>query len=398
MHIVQITDDFPPRIGGMAAHAWELSRALVKLGHQVTVLTAVELQTQGRRFMLEKVEEREGIRIVNLGFKFFLRRYFSYYSMLRIRKHLHRLAMGIGRIVLHLHEFPPPRIRMISDLPIVWTNHSSKFLNSFENVSLRKNLEAMIRPFDRITSPSRELFEKTINLGYPAHRTSYIPNGVDVERFNPNGRTAKRGLRIASEDLSFSKDRCVVICARRFAYKNGLHVYLKALESIRSDLLSKCVFLFAGNKTSGNTSYGKEIEKRIRKLSCKTDCRLLGPVSNDYMPDLYRNADISVLPSLIEATSITGLESMASGLPIVGTNVGGIPEIVENGATGLLCQPNDARALAKNLKILIRRASMRQRLGSNARKLAESKFAWPIIAKQFLDVYELAIQSRITKI
>ena len=48
MHIVMITDDFPPNIGGIAAHVWELSKALVKLGHQVTVLTAVELKTQER--------------------------------------------------------------------------------------------------------------------------------------------------------------------------------------------------------------------------------------------------------------------------------------------------------------------------------------------------------------
>lgn len=394
MHIVQITDDFPPRIGGIAAHALELSKALVKLGHQVTVLTAVELKMQGRRFMLEKEEEREGVRIVNLGFKFFLRRYYSYHLKRRIRKHLNRIASGTERVVLHIHEFTPPRIRMISDLPIVWTNHSSIFLRDFDDTSRREKLEKIVNSCDWITAPSHELCEKTIKLGYPANRVTYIPNGVDVDRFDSNHNQDTRCLRLGGVSIRFPEDRCVVICARRFVNKNGLHVYLNALESMTNDTLSKCVLLFAGNQSNGKSSYEREIKERIIKLSQRTDCQILGPVPNDNMPDLYRIADISVLPSLVEATSITGLESMASGIPIVGTNVGGIPEIVEDEVTGLLCKPNDANKLAKNLETLIHHPSMRQRLGTSARKVAESKFAWPIIAAQFLKVYESAITSR----
>ena len=400
MHIVQITGDFLPNIGGMATHVWELSKALVKLGHEVTVLTTARLKKKRCRFMREYDEEREGVRIVNLGFLNFPRRYYPYHLGRRIRKHLNCITPRIENIVLHIHTLKtPPMVRAVTQLPIVWTNHSSGFLMNFQNASLSEELKKVLHSCDWITAPSHELAEKTIRLGYPAKRITYIPNGVDVDRFKANGRAAKRGLRLADKELIFPKEQCVVMCARRFVHKNGLHVYLEALEAMTNAVLSNSTFLFAGNQPDRDGPYGREIEERIRKLSQKTDCQILGPVPNNNMPDLYRIADISVLPSLIEATSITGLESMASGIPIVGTNVGGIPEIVEveDEVTGLLCQPNDSNQLAKNLETLISCTSMRQRLGANARKLAKSKFAWPIIAKQFLKVYESAIASKIVK-
>ncbi len=393
MQIVQITNDFPPNIGGMATHVWELSRALTKIGHKVTVLTGVEMMRQRRRFVTEKVKYVDGVEIINFGFRYFLRRYYDHYWMRRIRFHLRRIKKGKEKAVLHLHDYPPLKFRKISSFPVIWTNHSSMFLKEIEAKSIRQELNRIISDFTWITAPSRELCHKSLMLDFPADRISYIPNGVDVDKFHTSAQRFDRRLQLGSLTLKFSENQCVVLCARRFVYKNGLHVYLDSLEALPKTIVSKCVFIFAGNNQDSSNSYEKEIEERIKRVSRKVTCYLLGAVPHEEMPHLYRIADISVLPSLIEATSISGLEAMASGIPIVGTDVGGIPEILDHMITGLLCKPNDHIGLMKNLRALILNASMRKQLGKKARSVVENRFAWSIIADNFISTYENAISS-----
>jgi glycosyltransferase involved in cell wall biosynthesis len=105
------------------------------------------------------------------------------------------------------------------------------------------------------------------------------------------------------------------------------------------------------------------------------------------MPEVYRACDISVLPSWREATSITGLESMASGLPLVATRVGGIPELVEEGETGLLVAPRDPGALGAAIASLVEAPERRREMGRRARARAVSRFAWSAIAADTAALY-----------
>jgi glycosyltransferase involved in cell wall biosynthesis len=112
------------------------------------------------------------------------------------------------------------------------------------------------------------------------------------------------------------------------------------------------------------------------------------------MPDLYRAADLSVLPSLAEATSIAGLEAMATGLPLVGTDVGGIPIIIEDKATGLIVSPRDPNAMAKALGQLIADADVRRRMGAAARAKVQREFTWPVIVEKTVEVYRAVLAAR----
>jgi len=390
--VLMITDDFPPLIGGMATHAWELSKALVQLGHKVTVLTGAIVCHAKSRFALPKVEMVDGVQVINFGFTLGLRRYHKYWFNREVKRYLLAFEEVRKDVVLHVHEHMRPlSIRKLSRLPLVWTNHSSMFLRDFDDDSKKSHLTRLVQSCDWITAPSRELCAKTVALSYPEERVTYIPNGVDVRRFNVDKRRSNRILRLHGKMIRLSDDTCVVLCARRFVYKNGLHIYLDALEALPPEMLSNCTLLFAGNQCSPQSTYEREILERLESMSPRVNLHLLGAVPNDVMPDLYRAADIAVLPSLKEATSITGLEAMASGLPIVGTNVGGIPEIVEHDVTGLLCEPNDPHGLAHTLATLIHSTALRKQLGSEGRKVAQANFSWNIIAQRFLRVYESAI-------
>ena len=395
MRIVQITDDFPPFIGGMAAHAWELSKALVRCGHSVSVLTGAKVRHAEARFALPKRELLDGVEVTNLGFSLFMRRYHKYSFNRAIKKILSQNGSESNDVVLHIHEHMRQRkIRELADLPLVWTNHSSMFLDDFEDDAMKPVLARNVQACDWITAPSHELCEKTISLGYPDERLTYIPNGVDTLRFTTDRKPADRVLNVVGKTLHLRKDLCVILCSRRFVYKNGLHIYLDALESMPQKLLSKCAFLFAGNNPGRDGEYGQEIFERIKALRRKTVVHVLGPVPNDSMPNVYRAADIAVLPSLKEATSISGLEAMATGLPIVGTNVGGIPEIVENGINGLLYPADDRAALAKAITILVNDEKLRLRMGLKGRWFAEKRFSWDRIAEKFIKVYQRVLAVR----
>jgi len=362
----------------MATHAMELSKALAALGHQVVVLTASALIKNQSRFMLRKEEKTGGIQIIQLGAVGIFRTRQINFQVARYLRQLSGKYESDGNTVLHLHELHrPPIIRVLTGLPLVWTNHSSGFLKEYADHEKHETLRQELAACDWVTAPSNELKEKTVTVGYPPERVVYIPNGVDTRFFKPPD----------GKFIHTAKQKVHVICARRFVEKNGLHIYMDALEQLDEPILSQCVFVFAGNPEKAIDAYARNILQRIERLSKRANVSLLGHVSNTDMADVYRASDISVLPSLMEATSITGLESMACGLPIVGTNVGGISEIVEHEVNGLLCSPNSPSELAVNLASLVTSPEKRIILGMAGRKKALDKFSWHIIAKQYVEVY-----------
>jgi glycosyltransferase involved in cell wall biosynthesis len=113
---------------------------------------------------------------------------------------------------------------------------------------------------------------------------------------------------------------------------------------------------------------------------------MLGEKTHKEIIDYYSAADISILPSLMEATSISGLEAMAASLPLVGTKVGGIPFIIKDGINGYLCEPKNPEDLAKKIELLL--ASKYEKMGEKSRLIATNNFDWMTIADQTIQAYE----------
>lgn len=391
MHIIQVTNNFLPRMGGVAVHVWELSRALARNGHAVTIITGMAPSTRNTRLVFPSTEESDGVMIRRLGAIGFRRtRQWRYQTKRLLRKDLDQ-----AEVVLHTHElWGPASVRPLSKRPMVWTNHSSKFLQLFSSAAHHPRLFDNIRLADRITAPSTELLSKAIELGYPADRATYIPNGVDPSRFH-RARDAKPARLVLGEGvLAFRQDKVVVLCARRFVPKNGIHLLLRAVESLDPEVQRRVQMLFIGAGSDGKDEYKQEQLQRIDGLSQTCECVVVPELANSQMQLAYAYSDIAVLPSLQEATSIAGLEAMASELPLVAFAVGGIPEIVEHGVTGLLSDSGDVAGLARNLSTLVRSREVRRRMGEDARVRVRSHFSWDYVASQFTDVYARALAAR----
>jgi glycosyltransferase involved in cell wall biosynthesis len=362
MRIGLITADFYPNVGGVAAHVVELGRALVQLGHNVDVFT-LPLGDQRERF-----SELHGMQV----FRPAIPKGKPFYSWLMsswLKKQLRKNPVD----VMHVHGLRPLEATRGITCPVIFTNHTSGFLKRIEKGNFeRQRLNQRLKHVSHVLAPSEELVEATRRVGY-AGPVDFVSNGVDTQRFSPGDSTSRLGWGIEPHET-------VVLLARRLVEKNGVTVFAEAVTKMQN---KNARIIFAGDGDERSN-----VESILRAGNSSNRCLFLGNVANTSMPDIYRAADLSVLPSFMEATSITGLESMATGIPLVGTRVGGIPAIIDDERTGLLVEPRDPAALAESMDRLIANPELSREFGAAARERAIAEFSWQGIASRTVQTYQ----------
>jgi glycosyltransferase involved in cell wall biosynthesis len=376
MRIGLLTSDFLPNIGGVAAHVYGLAHGLVALGHRVLVIHTVQDN-------LEPYDN--GIAGLSVH-----RVLFRPHSLLPVR--LLRLRDVVSQVesllckhkvqILHWHTIRPEGLiaRLLHQPGVlkVFTNHTSGYLEMIESSLGRYKARFHLGHAQGVIAPSQELAEASRWLGISRSRIFFIPNGVDVERFLP--RPPDPALR---DRLGIGPDARIVLCPRRLVPKNGVRYLAEAIPPIVQES-NQARFLIVGD---GEAEEKDRIQRSLTQAGVSSCVTFTGAIPNASMPAFYNLADVVVLPSLVEATSIAGLEAMASGCPLVGTTVGGIPTLIEDGRTGYLIPPADARSLAKAVLSVLGDRGLRMRMGQEARKRAERKFSWHHIARQTVEVY-----------
>ena len=140
---------------------------------------------------------------------------------------------------------------------------------------------------------------------------------------------------------------------------------------------------------------GAEVVQRLaRTLGVADRVTLVGRLPRAELLAEYARADLLVLPSLFEPFGIVLLEAMAAGLPVIASRVGGIPEVVADGVTGLLVEPGNASELASAVLRFAESPSLRARMGSRGRERVRS-YSWEVLVPRILAVYREAIQERV---
>jgi glycosyltransferase involved in cell wall biosynthesis len=361
IRVLLLTSEFPPDLGGIASHVAELARALSPLA-DVEIVHPRSLWTKPADW------NDAGVPVHRPG----LIKGEPFYQWM-LRQWLGRKLAQRSVDILHVHGVRPLAATRGLDATTVFTNHSSGFLARLDASPDRKQRTArLLGHVDTVIGPSDELVAATRAFGYRGPAIM-IPNGVDAERFFVGASPFRQAHGIAQEEI-------VILLARRLVEKNGVTDLARAVRFLDPKSF-RLVVAGDGPERSKMTAILREGNLLDRTL-------FLGAVPNSEMPPIYRAADISVLPSLAEATSIAGLEAMASGVPLVGTRVGGIPAIIAEEETGLLVAPRQPEELAAALRRLIAGRFMRARLGSAARVRVEREFSWRTIAHRTLSVYE----------
>lgn len=355
-NICFITTDFPPELGGVASHAHELAKALVKIGQKVYVICPRVENTPE----YEVVDGIEVYRPVLIKQK-------PFYTW-KLKKYLKDFLKKHKVDFIHIHGMRPLEATKGLNLPIVFTNHTSGFLKRLEKPKWRQGrLESRLSHVDLVLAPSYELCAATQKVGYqgPVH---FVSNGVDTQKFT-------------AIDSSFFPHKPKFLLARRLHEKNGVIVFAHAITLMKNQNFEIII--------AGDGAEREKMQEILAKKNCLDKVKFLGAMSNKDMPKVYQQAQFSVLPSFYEATSITGLESMATGLPLVGSNVGGIPYLIQEGQTGYLVPSHDAQALADKMDAMLEiSAEHYAQLSQASRQRAEQTFDWSVIAQETLSYYE----------
>ncbi|MFH1549075.1 MAG: glycosyltransferase family 4 protein [Planctomycetota bacterium] len=390
MKICFVRQEFPPETGhgGIAAYTYTLSRALARLGHKVFVISATHDSE-------EKSAEIDGVGVLRLPLS--APKVVTERKAVDLISYSKRVAAAVrslhDREGLDIVEFPdlaaeghafirngkppiPAITRIHTPLYLIFKHDRRKWTAQTRAMSELENEVIRNSPF--LTSPSRFVAGRVSeDLGLDTARFRVLPNPVDCERFVPAKMTDNR----------------TILCAGRLQWLKGTHTLVQAVPQIL-DGFPRARFVFAGRDTASGPKGMSYKDWMLGTLSKRhwRGLEFLDHVASAEIPALYRNSAVVVVPSLYENFPNVCLEAMASGMPLVASNVGGIPEMVEDGRTGILVPPGDPAALADAICELMGNPQLRAELGRNARKSMLARFDSPVIAKEAIPVYEEAVE------
>lgn len=226
---------------------------------------------------------------------------------------------------------------------------------------------------------SKATYEACVACGIPEDKLAIIPLGVDTDIFRPQ--------EVLGEDLATFK----IISVGRLIERKGFEYLVEAVSMLaRRGYRIKLEIAGSGPRDT-------ILRQHIERLEAQGYVELLGTRSPLELKSLYNRADLFVLPAIIdskgdtEGLGVVYLEAMACRLPVIGTEVGGVPDLIQQGYNGLLVPQKDSQALAEAILDLMADRTKREELAWNGYRLALDMFDWRQIARRYAAVYESII-------
>ena len=238
------------------------------------------------------------------------------------------------------------------------------------------------KPFFKCFTPDALIFnseamrEEAIGLMPYLKSTCTIYNGADENLFFAS-----------TSDDDPNKSAPVILYVGRLVHIKGVHVLLEAMRILRARKIEATCKVIGSSHAGGSRD---KVTRYIRSLhkSCPDNVRFEGFRAATCIAQEYRSADILCCPSICqEAFGNVNIEAMATGVPVVASRVGGIPEIAERGGV-VLVEPNSPMALADALQVLVQDSGLRQRIGREGLASFRKTFTWSVIARQHLKLLD----------
>ncbi|AFM24300.1 glycosyltransferase family 4 protein [Desulfomonile tiedjei] len=286
---------------------------------------------------------------------------------------------ALANLAARLLQKRPHILYTLTVVPNIWGRVFGRILrvpvivSGYRSLLPRQHEQLLWRFSDTIIC-NAEMLKKVMvqRFSVDPSRIAVIPNAVDTDYFEPDGDGP-------------TKVGSVLFIGRLVAEKDPLNL----LEGFRlaAEEVPDATFVIMGNG-----SLKADVAQRIEAYSLQNRVRLV-PAQSDIRPAL-RNASVFTLPSASEASPNVVIEAMAMGLPIVGTRVGGIPELIEEGRTGLLVNPGDPRGLADALVSLLANPDKARSMGQAGRERAVARHSLNAMVSRTQEVFLEALQRR----
>lgn len=303
-----------------------------------------------------------------------------------------RLARVIGQVqpdVLHLHGASIGVIggmvgRMLRVPAIVYTEH----LQHAQHAGWLRRAREIAADLPHWTVFVSQQSHADAVLDGPLRaisgRASVIHNGIDLAPYRE--LAAPEACARMRAELGIPPDTLAVGCVGLLWQAKGQEYLIRALRSLRDRGRALCVLLVGSGGDEASLHLCADeigVADRVRFLGWRGD-----------VPRILQALDLYVQPSITEGLPLAVVEAAAAGLPIVASNVGGIPEIIEHGVNGLLVPPGDPQALAAAIQELIDDPERAKRLGEAARRTAFERFSAEAMAAAYMDLYERLLREK----
>ena len=366
-----------PTYGGSGAVATELGIALAERGHEVHFVTYKQ------PFRLPKFLPRVYFHEVDVG-RYPLFEFPPYDLALAVR--MHDVVREHKLDLLHCHyAIPHATSAWIAremlrtrgeDIQVVTTLHGTDITIVGQDPSFHSITKFSIEKSDALTAVSRYLQQETKDaFGCTARRIEVIPNFIDPDvysrgRYNGRVREEFGGGKVLMHISNFRPVKRVTDVVRTFA-------------KVRREVESVLVMV-------GDGPDRHDAEQEARNLGVEKDVRFLGKI--DSVAPLLATADVFLLPTNMESFGLSALEALASGAPVIGANVGGLPEVVKDGETGILCGVGDVDGMASAALSILTDEARCRRMSAAAAADARARFAKNDIVQRYEDLYAATLR------
>lgn len=263
-----------------------------------------------------------------------------------------------------------------------WTIHSMSEIDKYPYcrqrvIAFKQRISSML--VHKMITVSKAIRDDFIRLGINSEKISVIPLGIDIEKYAFNG--ARERMR---RSFGISNDTLLIGTVSRAEPVKGLRYLVEAMPYVLKRVPNAKALLVGGG------SLMQELKSIASSLNI-TDKIIVEGIRND-IPEILSALDIFVLPSLSEGIGLALLEAMASGKPVVGSNVGGIPEVLEDGVYGYLAAPGNTSQLAQAIIKLAFDTELTSTMGNAGRRKVELEYNLKHQAERLVDLYEGQIQ------
>lgn len=360
-----------PSVGGSGIIATELGKLLAEKGHQVHFITSsipFRLNTYHPNIHFHEVEVNQ-------------------YAVFKYPPYDLTLASKIAEVaarenldIIHAHYALPHAVcaylakQMLKrDIGIVTTLHGTDITVLGYDPSLKDLIRFAIEASDRVTAVSTALAGETYDLIKPDKKIETIYNFIDERVY------LKKNTESIKEKHGILPDEKVVIHVSNFRKVKRVKDVIRVFRNIAAN--TKAKLLLVGDGPEKCVAW-----QLVEKYGLQDQVLLLG--NQDRVEELYSISDLKLLLSEKESFGLVLLEAMACGVPCIGTNIGGIPEVIKDQVSGFLVEVGDIQAASEKALAVLEDKQLSKRLTDHALKMVETSFSSQRIVSQYERIYD----------
>lgn len=265
-------------------------------------------------------------------------------------------------------------LKKIYKIPYINTIHGEEVYLSKRYHTLHV-LRSLINNSSKSVTNSSGTLKICLDSGLKKDKFDVIPFGVDTSFFRP--------MDVDKDENTFQ-----ILAVGYLIERKGFEYLIKAMENV----LEKYENVYL--RIVGSGPLEKQLKSLITDLDLNGNIEILKNVSDEELLRIYNSSDLFVLPSVVdsqgntEGLGVVLLEAMACGLPVIGSDVGGIPDIIKDGETGLLVPQKDVNELSKVIISLVEDKTLGAKIAFNGYNMVKKKFSWEKVAEGYINEYK----------